>query len=555
VVEALDTPVLRKARGAFFTPPAITEAIVHWAVRTGSDRILEPSCGEAAFLIPAALQIERLGVPVDGVPIQLTGIDLHAESTRRARSHLAKSPVPSEIRKGNFFDLAPVPTYDAVVGNPPYVRYQDFAGLDRSRAQERALEQGVRLSGLASSWAAFTVHASAFLNESGRLGLVIPGEFLNRDYAASVRSYLLQRFERVALAIFHERIFPGVLEEVVLLLAEGTGGTDHFALYDIANLDDLRERDFGSEPTQRWAPTNSRSRLTRVLGDERGSAVLDALEREGVLSQLAEWGTPRLGIVTGANKYFAVTKSASERHGFRSDELLPLCPPGSKHVRRLSFTPDDWCSMVEADDRGYLFRPETDYQSLSAGAKKYIDAGDEAGIASAYKCRVRSPWWRVPDMTPPDLFVTYMNHEAVQLCSNSAGVRCLNSLHGLRFTDRVYAPRASSLLPIGALSTASLASAEQVGRAFGGGMLQVLPREASRMLVPSKATLGTFEKELEDLAGDVETAITSGDLTQATALVDEVILGALSRPDRVALQKALAEFRRRRFTRNAGDRV
>ena len=86
-------------------------------------------------------------------------------------------------------------------------------------------------------------------------------------------------------------------------------------------------------------------------------------------------------------------------------------------------------------------------------------------------------------------------------------------------------------------------------------MLQVLPREASRMLVPSKATLGTFEKQLEALAGDVETAITSGDLTQATALVDEVILGTLSRPDRVALQKALAEFRRRRFTRNARDRV
>jgi L-serine dehydratase len=50
---------------------------------------------------------------------------------------------------------------DAVVGNPPFIRYQDHRGDARKRSAAAALAQGVRLSGLASSWAALLVHAVA----------------------------------------------------------------------------------------------------------------------------------------------------------------------------------------------------------------------------------------------------------------------------------------------------------------------------------------------------------------------------------------------------------
>ncbi len=50
----------RKARGAFFTPPEIAEFIVEWAVRSPDDTILEPSCGQAAFLIAAGDRLRSL---------------------------------------------------------------------------------------------------------------------------------------------------------------------------------------------------------------------------------------------------------------------------------------------------------------------------------------------------------------------------------------------------------------------------------------------------------------------------------------------------------------
>jgi type I restriction-modification system DNA methylase subunit len=103
------------------------------------------------------------------------------------------------VTAGDFFLVPPTGSYDAVIGNPPYVRYQDFAGEARARSREAALRAGVPLTRLASSWAAFTVHGALFLKPGGRLGLVLPAELLSVNYAAEVRRFLMQRFARIRL--------------------------------------------------------------------------------------------------------------------------------------------------------------------------------------------------------------------------------------------------------------------------------------------------------------------------------------------------------------------
>lgn len=72
---------------------------------------------------------------------------------------------------------------DAVIGNPPFVRYQEQAGDARKRSARAALAQGVRLSGLASSWVVLLVHACGFLKPDGRLTMVLPAELLTVHYA------------------------------------------------------------------------------------------------------------------------------------------------------------------------------------------------------------------------------------------------------------------------------------------------------------------------------------------------------------------------------------
>jgi len=59
---------LRKARGAFFTPPELCDYIVEWAVRSPGDEVLEPSCGEAAFLLSAGARLKALAERYDTTP-------------------------------------------------------------------------------------------------------------------------------------------------------------------------------------------------------------------------------------------------------------------------------------------------------------------------------------------------------------------------------------------------------------------------------------------------------------------------------------------------------
>ncbi len=55
-----DTAQVRKARGAFFTPPELCRYVVSWAIRSASDEVLEPSCGESAFLLAAGERLDTL---------------------------------------------------------------------------------------------------------------------------------------------------------------------------------------------------------------------------------------------------------------------------------------------------------------------------------------------------------------------------------------------------------------------------------------------------------------------------------------------------------------
>ncbi len=90
--------------------------------------------------------------------LHLDGVELHTASAQAAYDLLRAAGVDADVAVGDFFTFDPTGSYDAVTGNPPYVRYQDFSGEHHVRSRQVALRAGVPLTGLASSWAAFTVH-------------------------------------------------------------------------------------------------------------------------------------------------------------------------------------------------------------------------------------------------------------------------------------------------------------------------------------------------------------------------------------------------------------
>ena len=61
---------------------------------------------------------------------------------------------------------------------------------------------------------------------------------------------------------------------------------------------------------------------------------------------------------------------------------------------------------------------------------------DAARVArTAYKCRVRDPWYSVPDVQVPDFFLSYMSGLKPNLVRNDAHCTCTNSVHSVRLKE------------------------------------------------------------------------------------------------------------------------
>ncbi len=549
--ESVNHPTVQhKARGAFFTPPEVSRFIADWAIRSPCDRVLEPSCGDAAFLLPAADRLRSLGLAQRELVRQLDGIDIYEPSIAEAGRRLAVKGHGASLSEGDFFDATARPVYDAVIGNPPFVRYQNFSGEARAKGLRAALAQGVRLTALASSWAAFTIHAAEFLKDDGRLGLVLPAELLSVNYAAQVRRFLMGRFSRVRLILFEQLLFPGVLTEVVLLMAEGRGSTDNFEVHQVRDAADLAcldaeapRRGFVPVADEKWTP----ALLPGGALDLYRSATLG-----GRFDRLVDWGETYLGAVTGNNRFFTFSAAEAARRGLGDADVVRISPPGGRHLRGLTFTDAAWREQVDAGASCFMFAPRT--AEPSAAARAYIEEGERAGVPAAYKCKVRSPWWKVPEVSRPDLFFAYMNHDRPRLVTNAAGTQILNSVYGVRLRPDCRAVGAT-MLPIACLNTLTLLGSEIVGRSYGGGLLKHEPKEADLLPVPDPTLMDEATPDLRAISPQLATALRQNDLGRAVEMVDAVILErhmAFPAADISELRHARDVLFKRRRTRGRG---
>lgn len=142
----LESP--QKLRGGYYTPQPIAEELCRWALADGAMSVLEPSCGDGAFLRALGSVGRRNGIAAK--PIEIDGVELLPEEAAQARGSAdvaADLPWRFNIECNDFFswidDLPPDRQWDAVIGNPPYIRYQYFDSDQRDRAESLFHRAGV----------------------------------------------------------------------------------------------------------------------------------------------------------------------------------------------------------------------------------------------------------------------------------------------------------------------------------------------------------------------------------------------------------------------------
>ena len=329
--------------------------------------------------------------------IRVDGGRTLASSAAAARERVVALGAHAHVQVTDFFTVPAEARYDVVVGNPPYVRYQGFAGASRTAGREAALRAGVSLTALASSWAPFVVHACQFLVRGGRLGFVLPAELLSVNYAAPVRRFLFDSFSGIELVLFESRVFDDAQADVVLLLAEGYGGsTSHAAVRQVRDERDLAAASSlarAARHDRAWAPAAPEAKWTELLAPAAALAALDELRDSSALTPLSEWGAVKLGAVTGNNGYFTLSPSRARELGLDGPRPAQDQPGGKLPFARAVPHVKGVGGSGRRRPRNAAFQAANPFV---AAARHYIRAGSETGVDLAYKCRARDPWYIVP---------------------------------------------------------------------------------------------------------------------------------------------------------------
>lgn len=205
--------------------------------------------------------------------------------------------------------------------------------------------------------------------------------------------------------------------------------------------------------------------------------------------RLGDFARIGIGYVSGDNRFFHLTPSEAKRWGIPDRFLLPSVR-NSRSLPIGSMTPSD-VEAWKADDAPCLLLRLPREGRVPVSVANYLKSADGNAARKGYKCRTRTPWYAVPDVRIPDYVMTYMSGRLVKLVRNDAGVTCTNSLHAVNVTNK---PIAKACLARWSSPFTQL-SCEIEGHALGGGMLKLEPREARRVLFPSRALLAQLKIE------------------------------------------------------------
>ena len=539
-----------KLRGGYYTAPALAAWLCSWAIRSATDRVLEPSCGDGTFLDAAGDRLDAVGLEGRAAG-QIVGVEILEAEAAKARQRLEARQGPRAgkmVETGDFFawwERSEKGSFDAVVGNPPFIRYQSFPEPHRARAMAIMKLLGLTPNRLTNIWVPFVAAATASLRPGGRLALVLPAELLQVSYAAQLRTFLTDRFCCIHLVSCNDLFFAKAEQEVILLLADGARRPSREKTCDVTLTEAASVADIVDMPVAELlrgaSPKTIKHDSEKWLKYFLSSAeigLMRALRASDRVTTLKTFADVNVGVVTGRNQFFVLRRSELDRLDILG-YTVPLVSR-SLHLKGAKVDVADWRGLAKADERVHLL----DLEPLN-GSKPtpeldvYIKDGERMLVHQGYKCSIRTPWYAVPAIWTPDAFVFRQIYDFPRVVLNKAGATATDTIHRMKCRADVEETVANAYTHLTA------ASAEIVGRSYGGGVLELEPTEATNLLMPAELCDAMPVDECDRL-------IRQGRLGDVLRYNDRVILRGgvgLSERECAQLRTIWEKMRNRRLSR------
>jgi type I restriction-modification system DNA methylase subunit len=218
---------------------------------------------------------------------------LDSEETYRINAFDWEKEFPEIMKRGGF---------DAVIGNPPYIRIQTMKEWAPVEVEIYKKHYNSASKGNYDIYVVFVERGLNLLNKTGRLGFILPHKFFNAQYGESIRT-LLSKGKHLAEVIHFgdQQVFTGATNYTCLLFLDKAGSKQcHFV-----KVDDLTTWRINGESAEGKIPA------TKITSSEwnftvgKGAGLFEKLSKMPVKLRDV---TSRIfqGIKTSADKIYIV---------------------------------------------------------------------------------------------------------------------------------------------------------------------------------------------------------------------------------------------------------
>jgi adenine-specific DNA-methyltransferase len=502
--QATKKNVRQRALGIYYTPSGVADILAAWAIRTPSEKILEPSFGGCALLSSAIKRLHGLGA--QNPDVHFFGYDIDPAAFVHLKNLFPNKNLDAHFFQRNFLEVTPgAEKVSAVIANPPFVSYHRMDKSQRDVVAKWRVNNHPSFSLTASLWAYFLIHAMSFLQPLGRMAFVLPSAAVSSDYAQHVLNKVFTNFEKIKIFRIEEQLFAesGTDERAVILLAEGYQSIKRNdpMYFSALNLVEL-EKSINQESKKIDHPENLNN----------AHLIFQKLRENKKVRVLGDLANITIGEVVGDTKFFVKTHEEWKALGIAAHYLKPL-------LTRTRQTAGMRITQKEIDSRSipYLLHPKTDSASKIA---KYLETYPKARIKTNATFAKRKKWYQASYEKAAAAFVGSLSHDFPKIILNTANISCANGLYKITAkTEGNWRPAFAAA----SLCTLFQWSAELYSRPMGAGAMKLEPSDVRRLIVPTSVE-DLNSSESSKFLRTVDTLLRAGKNIEATELADKVLL-------------------------------
>lgn len=471
-----------KLRGGYYTPLELAAFLSKWAIKSDTQNVLEPSCGDGIFFDALSIIDQSNLRSVIGFEIDHLEANKALLKLKKLSKNIEKNIYTKDFLYWFILNFR-AKKFDAVIGNPPFIRYQFLEDETQNYAETIFKLFNLPFTKHTNIWVPFVIASIASLKPGGRLAMVVPSELLHVMHAQSLRNFLKKECEKILIFDPEELWFSNTLQGAILLLAQKKqSGYSNFYGISIKKIkgNSFLEKDpnniFESADFRNGKSLDGKWLNAFLTYNELN--IIQELKNRKDIFVFKDIAKVDVGIVTGANNFFLVNDSILEKYNL-VDYAHPM------------FGRSDHCPGVIYDQNqhnenkknnlptNFLWFQEEDLYKYSEKTRQYLLKGITENLHKRYKCRIRKPWFKVPSVYSTAIGMLKRAHDFPRLIYNE--LKSYTTDTAYRIKEIEIEPQKLVYCFINSL-TALMAELE--GRHYGGGVLELVPSEIEKLLVP-----------------------------------------------------------------------